>query len=266
VSELLTVSESVELLGRVRRGTMDSAVRASEVEQDFALRSHKLQTQTQAAFLAEKNRRQTEQDAAQTDLVAQKEHIEAAHQKRKARITVATQNARRRRGEQIDAEEAKHTLENQNYIFEADRARQEDTKKNRTTYDNFVAELSNERAALERLKGKTRATFSGFRSLARLATTSPAPEGLDEASHESRLLEKLREFRDQTSGLLSRANTLVLPMVFRFLPLRLWPLLIAGGAFAFVPEFSRGLWFSISSDDNSRVSLPRLRVARWRRR
>jgi hypothetical protein len=36
----------------------------------------------------------------QTDLLSQKEHIEAAHLKRKNRITAALQNARKRRGEQ----------------------------------------------------------------------------------------------------------------------------------------------------------------------
>ncbi len=79
---------------------METATRATEAEQEFALRSHKLQTQTQAAIAVEKSRYQTEIDAVQTDLLSQKEHIEAAHLKRKNRITAALQNARKRRGEQ----------------------------------------------------------------------------------------------------------------------------------------------------------------------
>jgi len=239
VSELLTVAESVELLARVRRGTSDSAARAAELEQDFALRSHKLQSQTDAALAAERDRHRIEMESEQTDFIAQQEQIEASHSRRKSRIAAAQANARKRRGEQIDAEEARHTLENQSYIFEADRSRDEDTRRNKTSHENFAIELSNERAALDRLRSQTRAAFVGLGALAKLATASAAPDTLDTKAHEAQLLERLRENRDETHRHIARANRLILPLVFRFLPVWLWPLLIAGVAFALVPELRR---------------------------
>ena len=88
----------------------DSAVRTSELERDFAMRSHKLRTQFESALAAEKLRGQTESESANADVIAQQNRVEASFTRRKIRITAALENARKKRFIQIEAEEGKHTF------------------------------------------------------------------------------------------------------------------------------------------------------------
>ena len=236
---MLTVAQTVELLARVRQGMSDSAVRTSELERDFAMRSHKLRVQFESALATEKSRGQSESNSANADVLEQQNQVESSFTRRKTRIAVALENARKKRLGQIEAEEGRHTFENQSHILEAERTRDADTQKNKASHETFAAALANERAALDRLSHRARATFSGFRPLAKLIAETPAPATLDTNAHESQLLERLFEFRDQTERELSRTNLLVLPVFFRVF--RLWlclPLTLLV-PIAFVPELRR---------------------------
>ncbi len=245
---MLSVSQTIELLSRVRQGMSDSAVRTSELERDFAMRSHKLRVKFETELATEKSRSQSESTSTNADVIAQQNQVEAAFARRKTRITAALENARKKRFSQIESEEDKHTFENQSHILEAERAREADTKKNKTTHESFTAALTNERTALSQLDHRARATFSGFRPLTKLIAQTPAPATLDTAAHESQLIERLYEFRDQTERELSRTNALVLPLFFRLVPLWLCVPLIVGAAFAFVPELRRFDFQSVPSN------------------
>ena len=237
---MLSVAQTIELLARVRQGMSDSAVRTSELDRDFAMRSHKLRVQFETEMATEKSRAQSKSNSANADAIEQQKQVEASFIKRKARIAAALDNARKKRFSQIEAEEGRHTFENQSHILEAERAREADTKKNKATHESFTAALANERTALDRLTTRARATFSGFRSLARLMDGPlNTTQLLDPTADENEMLDLLRGFRDEAARQLSRCNVLVLPVFFRVFRLWLCLLLIAGVPFAFAPEWRR---------------------------
>ena len=236
---MLTVAQTVDLLVLVRQSLSDSAVRKGELERDFAMRSHKLRVQFESALTNAKSRGQAESNSANADLLEQQNQVQAAFVRRKKRIAEALDNARIKRLAQIEAEEGKHTFENQSHILETERAREEETNNNKANYEAFTAKLANERNALSQLDRRARATFSGFRSLAKLISETPAPATLDTNAHESQLLEQLYECRDKAERELSRTNSLVLPLFFRVFRVWLCLLLIMGLPFAFVPELQK---------------------------
>jgi DNA segregation ATPase FtsK/SpoIIIE, S-DNA-T family len=238
-NNLLSVAETLELLDRLRRSVRDAVQRTDELERDFTTRSRKLRAQFDQGLANERTRAATELDAANADVAAQQDRIKSSFNRRRTRITQALESARKTRLAEIEAEEGKFTFENQRGLLEAERTRETETQKNKTGYASFQEELANERAALDRLTTRARATLSGYRSLARLITNPPTVAGPDPKPDEHQLLNQLRGQRDMAAHELTRCNWQVLPVFFRFF--RLWlcvPLLLLG-AFALAPELRR---------------------------
>jgi hypothetical protein len=227
------------LLERLRRSIRETVQRTDELERDFATRSHKLRSQFESAVANERTRWMSESETANADVSSQRQRIEISFTTRATRIAHALESARKTRLTEIEAEEGKLTFDNQRGLLEAERTRETETAKNNATYATFTGLLADERAALDQLTDRARATFSGYRALARLITDPPPPPPLDTKPHENQLLDQLRMHRDHTARELSRCNSFVLPVFFRFF--RLWlcvPLLLLT-AFALVPELRR---------------------------
>lgn len=229
----------MELLDRLRRSVRDCVTRRSELEKDTALRTTRLRAQHEQALTAEQARWAAETEKTNSTAAANQTTIEATFATRKTRIAKALNNAQQERLKRIEAEEGKHTFENQSGLFEAERVRDAETLQNKTQHESFTTELTNERAALDQLTARARATLSGFGSLARLIDHPPVTHLLNPTAPESELLNQLRLHRDQAAHELTRCNALVLPLLFRFF--RIWLLLPLAllVPFAFVPELRR---------------------------
>jgi uncharacterized membrane protein len=238
-NDLLSAGETLALLDRLRQSLREAVQRTAELDKDFTLRANKLRAQLEQSLAAERARWTTESDQLSADKATQEQHIEDRFKARKGLITRALENARAKRLAQIEGEEGKHTFDNQRELLDNERAKEVDTQKNNASYQSFTGELANERAALDQLSRRARATFSGFGSLARLINHPPTGPALDPKADENQLLDQLREQRDRAARALTRTNALVLPVLFRFL--RLWigiPLIIIA-AFLLVPELRR---------------------------
>jgi S-DNA-T family DNA segregation ATPase FtsK/SpoIIIE len=234
-----TVAATVELLDRLRRSVRDCVTRRSELEKDTALRTSRLRAQHEQALTAEQARWAAETEKANSTAAASQTAIEAIFATRKTRIAKALNNAQQERLKRIEAEEGKHTFENQSGLFEAERVRDAETLQNKSQHESFTTELTNERAALDQLTARARATLSGFGSLKRLVDHPPVTHLLNPTAPESELLNQLRLHRDQATHELARCNALVLPVLFRFF--RIWLLLPLAllVPFAFVPALRR---------------------------
>jgi len=236
VNELLSVSQTLELLDRLRHNVRDAVQRSDELERDYTTRVKKLRSQFEQGLANERARAAAELETATADFTAQQDRIKSSVAQRQTRITRALDNARKARLAEIEAEEGKFTFENQRGLLEAERTREAETQKNKTDHATFQEELANERAALDGLTTRARATLGGYRSLARLITNPPTLAGPDPKPDEHQLLNQLRGQRDMAAQELTHCNQQVLPVFFRFF--RLWlcvPLLLLG-AFALVPE------------------------------
>jgi hypothetical protein len=223
--------DTVAQLNRLRLAVRGTVERTRETERDFALRSAKLRAQHEQALAAERARHAAELESATTAFTTSRAHIETVFATRKGRINTAQENARKSRQAEIDAEESRNTIELQHAILEADRTRDADTQKNQARHTDLTTLLANERAALDALAARARAVFGTLP-----ATNAPVASA---AAAEDQLLEQLRTQRDQADQELARTNALVLPMIFRFVPVWVWLLLGALVPFAFVPELRR---------------------------
>jgi len=226
------------LLDRLRQSVREAVQRTGELERDFTARSHKLRTQLDQALAAERARAAAAAEKVNADAAAKQERIELSFTNRKARIAKALESARTRRLAHIESEESKLTFDNQRGLLETERARETDTQKNNAHHQDFTNQLADERAALDRLTARARATLGGFPSLARLIAHPPAAP-VDAKPDEQQLLDQLRAQRDQATRGLTRINSLVLPVCFRFFRLWLCLPLILLAAFALVPELRR---------------------------
>ncbi|MGC3958726.1 MAG: hypothetical protein QM813_12540 [Verrucomicrobiota bacterium] len=116
-----SVSETIALLDRLRRTVRDSVKRRDELERETALRTNRLRAQHTQAITAERARSTAESTTGNESAAKQQATAEARGASRRQRIAKALANARRQRGQEIDNEESKHTLTNQDGLLEAER-------------------------------------------------------------------------------------------------------------------------------------------------
>ncbi len=237
-NELLSVAETVALLERLRQSVQDAVQRSAELERDFTTRAHKLKAQLDQALATERTRWSSLADQANADAAQERERLEATFRARQTRITKALENARTQRFAEIEGEEGKLTFDNQRGLLDSERLRETHTQTNNANFQSFTSQLADERAAVDHLALRARATFGGFPALARQVAQPPAAT-VDGSSHEQQLLDRLRVQRDTIARELKRANSLGLPVFFRFFRIWLCLPLILLTAFLLVPELRR---------------------------
>lgn len=233
-NDLLSVAETVSRLDRLRQSVREAVQRAGELERDFTTRAHKLRSQLDQALAAERARWSAAADTINAGAAQQRERIEAAFQARTTRINRALENARAKRFAEIESEEGKLTFDNQRGLLDSERLRETHTQTNNANYQSFTSQLADERAVLDQLAIRARATFSGFPALARLIQHPPVAT-VDDRPHENQLLDQLRVRRDTIVSQLRQTNALVLPLFFRFFRLWLCLPLVLLAAFLLVP-------------------------------
>lgn len=230
-SELTSAPDALAKLARLRQTVRDVIQRSAERERDFTQRTNRLRAQFETGMAAERERWSSGSQLTEVEAAERRARVEAHFVSRKARIARAHDNTRKQHLATLDAEESARTVEIQHALLASDQTRETATAKNKADHEAFVTQLSNERAALEHLATRARATFG---SLAQSPATSP-----DLSGDEHQLLERLREERDKAATAISRTRGLVLPLLFRFLPLWAGVPLILLSAFALSPELRR---------------------------
>ncbi len=238
-SELLSANETLALLERLRKAVHDAVTRANQLESDFKTASARLQSQFEYSLENEKARWTSQSDAEKTGSAQTRERIQATYTSRKARIARALENSRKRRIGQVDNEESTKTVEVQHALLEADRKRDADTEANKTNHADLTARLTEEGTVLQQMEARARTVLGAYGSFRRLLASPPSSASLDFSAHESKLIERLHERLEQAGRALGRCQAMVLPMLFRFLPIWLWVILILALPFALSAEARR---------------------------
>ena len=174
-SKPLSVAETLALLDRLRQSVRDAVPRTDELERDFATRSHKLRTQFDQALANERARwaariRSSEAAAAAAEAGADRSfirHPQDAHRQalESARKQQAGRN--RRRGRQAHVRKPARTAGGRT------RPRGGHAEEQREPRRRSSTQLANERAALDQLAARARATSRGY-ALARPAGSRSA--------------------------------------------------------------------------------------------
>jgi len=234
-NKLLSTAETLDLLDRLRRAVRDVTLRAGELKRDFATRSTRMRAQFEQAIASERARWNSETEAEKASAATMREQTESAFRCRQARIATARENTRKRRLAEIESNEGKRTVETHHGLLDGDRARDAENQNNIASREAFYARLGEEHTRLEQLEAGARSVLGGQRAL----TANLQPSSADESQQANQLFEQLHQRLETAQRELTSARRLVLPILFRFLPLWVWVLLIVLGAFLFVPELRK---------------------------
>jgi len=237
-TELLSAPATIELLDRLRTKLRDVITRANDHERDFGVRASKLRAQYEQTIERERGNATAGLEEAEAAANAARDKADALFMARRSRIGRAVQSSVQQKVAEIDAEEKRRTIEIQHDLLEADQTRDAGVKAATETLQNFTALLNHELQVLQQVELRARSTLGAYGSLKRLIT-HPTEASPDTAAHENQLIEKLRERLATTERELSRCRNLVLPALFKILPLWLGVLLILGLPFAFVPALRK---------------------------
>ena len=276
--ELAAVSETLERLDRLRRAVRDVIRRIEDGERDFVRSAARLRAQLHQALAAEGERWSAGSQAAEADAAEARTRAQARFESRQARLARALESSRKRRLAEIDARESSRTVEIQHALLAADQKRETDAAKNRADHEALNVQLANERAALEELAARGRTALRGFRSLARLFDRPQGVPPADASTNPFQLMDNLRAQRDLCAAELARVRALILPLVFRWLPIWICLLLILLAAFALAPALRRfdfaavpaNVWATVGSSAagvlalfslSRRLAAPRARAA-----
>ena len=234
-NKLLSAAQTLELLQGLRTAIRDIAVRVAEHEQEFAVRSAAVRAQFDRA--SKQQREQTQKRIEQRSACAseRRRQIEAAFQSRGATIARALRLSQARRMAEIEVEETGRTREIHQGLVKADNARDAGMVAANRALEAFNARLVTEAVGIEKTEANARGTLGVHRRLAQLLKTPPGTHP-DLSGGEQHLLEQCLDRLAKTERALSRCRWMILPVLFRFLPVWLWLLAVLGVPFALVPE------------------------------
>jgi DNA segregation ATPase FtsK/SpoIIIE-like protein len=233
------------LLERLRSAIQDFAAREEKLEGDFRTQSA-LETK---AFeeMAQENLSQLSgaMDNAELAFAAEKGKWQSKFEQRKVRISQAHAASSRQVLEGVSAKEGRRKHKIQEATLKAEKQRDTDLANNIARLEDFRIRLAENRETFHLLEKKARRAFRGYWTFRRLLSPGrPWPEP-DLAPDENRLFEELRRLETGTRDDLKRFKKILLPGVFRFLPLWLWLVLLLA-AFAGQPAvFNHFGWQAI---------------------
>jgi DNA segregation ATPase FtsK/SpoIIIE, S-DNA-T family len=229
VSNQLTVSQTVELVDRLKRAAREFAATEEKITREFRSKMDTLEkrfredTETHDARLAENL------ISAESDYQSAKETLQARYDRRKARIARALHTSQRQGLKRIEAAEGQQTYPIQAGLLDIKRQREDALKQNDTALSDFHARLAANRETFVDLEFSAHKAMRGYGKFRRRLRTFPNPQA-DLAGDEPQLLDRLQQLHTRTSAELTRFRKFLLPKLFSYFPLWLAFILIAVGA------------------------------------
>jgi len=219
-----------ELLASLRE--FGGAVRAfsereQQVEREHLVQSAKLRRALEQETGAISEALSSALQEARTDHLSRKSEIERHHDLRKTHIKKAQERARAGAFKAIDEFEGKRRFAIQRDQLQATQQRDEAVAAERRRFEEFTAELTNERDTLAAFEHRVVATLSGYPRFQRQVLESQAHAPADASAEEAQLLDLYRVKVKGAEKALQRIRRSFLPLLFKVLPL--WLILILLG-------------------------------------
>jgi hypothetical protein len=220
------VEKTLELLESLKSAVRDFAAREEKLNEEFRTRIAALRYRRDEA-LGELNRKSSvEIEQADSSLEAARAKAESKFTARKSRISEAHRASKKQMLDAIENKEGgrKHKLQTE--TLQAKRNHEAGLAAAEAAFLEFQNELAAEDETLVRLETKARNSFKGYWKFRRLLSRARALTEPDLAPDEYRLMTGLRELLRQAGDDLDRFRQLLLPAVFRYLPV--WLVLVLG--------------------------------------
>ncbi len=221
MNSLPGVNETLARLDALENNVRDFAAREEKLESDL-----RVQTAAELRDFASRNQAQESAAIAQelnaaAAVKTEKDRCQARFERRKAWINRAHAAVSRRVLDKIGEQDVEWKDRTQQGVQAAEIRRVEELANADAAYENFQHELSVAGDGLNQLEASARSAFRGYGRFRRLlAPARPWPEP-EVAPDKNVLFAELQKELGKISGDLTRFKKLPLPLVFKFLPIRL---------------------------------------------
>ena len=246
MSKLLTVTQTIELLESLKGAVRDFAATEEKLTRDFKTKSEAAQKRFSEDTSAHDAEIVARLGEAETTFQSSTQAWQSKREQRKARIARANKASRKTALERIDNEEGRRKYQSQKGLLDTKRFRTDSLAQNDATLAEFNQQLGENRAAFVELEQKAKVAFRGYGKLRRMVDSASVLPNTNFSADEYQSLEQLRQLHTRTNGDLGQFDHLLLPKIFRLLPLWLWVVLILVCAGASVPAFRAAGQASIS--------------------
>jgi DNA segregation ATPase FtsK/SpoIIIE, S-DNA-T family len=243
VSKQLTVTQARELLERLKATVQEFAAAEEKLNKDFRQKSDatekrfKEDTETVAAQLV------AETGEATRAFGEAKARFQARNEQRTARITRARKSSQKLAAQRVDDEEGGWKHKSQKGLLDTKRWRTDSLALNGTRLAEFNQQLEENRGRFTELEQAADISFRGYRKFRKQLAGAHVLPNTDLTPDEHQLLEKLHELHGRAKDDLAKFNKLLLPKIFRALPLWLWFVflaVVAGALPMILRQFGKG--------------------------
>ncbi|MBN2507796.1 MAG: ATP-binding protein [Verrucomicrobia bacterium] len=235
MSSHLSVSETIDLLDRLKTAIRTAAAAEEKLEHDYRLQSGAAAKSLEQSAETNAARRADDLQRAEAAWKDTRARLQARYERRLARFQQARQSSQHHLAERIDHEEGRRKYAAQKGLIETERERKENLARNDETLAEFSRQLAENREAFVALEAATAHAFRGYPPFVARLTAPPAPPPPDPAADEYQLLETLHDRHAKADADLGRFERFLFARMFRDLALGFWILLIVVGCGVAVP-------------------------------
>ncbi|MFV1996173.1 MAG: hypothetical protein ACC661_12115, partial [Verrucomicrobiales bacterium] len=243
-NRILTVSETRDLLDRLRAEVREFATREEKLNRDFILKKRATGREIEETAEQEQSRLDRSIDAAVAAFDARKADLEERYTARQQWISLRARGCRQQIIAEMEGATGQRKYSLQTQILQAGREKEQIIAATEKTYREFTEALTERHDHLVALERQARKSFRGFGNLLRMLAQPPQAAEPDLGADENHLLADLGELLRGAEDSLSAFRARPVPRLFSFFPVALLLLLVVLvhlGLAALVPRFELGL-------------------------
>ncbi len=221
VSDAMGVTETLELVDRLRTTVRDLTRREDALLREHAIKAGALQRQREQETETLRARLPAELAALEQEFIARRQRVDRRHDERKARIGAFHKTLNKRAAQWIEDKEGRRKHKLQTETLQNQRGREAGLAANEKAFKEFQAALDGEQQALAATTDGAQSAFKGFARFGRQLAEATPDTAPDQNRDEHQLFTDLRAALDQVETDVRSYRKLLLPAL-----VRLWPLWI----------------------------------------
>ena len=222
----LGVNEMLALLDALKGAVEDFAAREERLNRDFQTRSAAELNTFEAASQLRQSRLAGELSAAEAAFETEKNARTARFERRKVRINRAHSVLSRRVLDEVGGQEGNLRQKARKNLAEAERQRDVELADAAAAFGDLQKKLDESSEVFAGLEKSARTAFRGYGIFRRLLGRQPPGPELEFSLDEPRLFEELQSLESNIRGDLDQFQKILLPRIFKFLPVSLVVLLL----------------------------------------
>jgi len=220
------VNETLALLAALKGAVEDFAAREEKLNHDFQTRSDAELSAFEFANVEQQSKLAAELAAAEASFEERKQKCQARFGRRKVRINQAHSVVSQQVLQEVSGQEGDLKKRVRTNSTEAERRRDAELANAAMAFENLQQKLDGSNEAFTQLEKNARKAFRAYGKFRRLLGRHKRWPEPDLSLDENRLFEEFQHLESKTREDLSQFQKILLPQIFRFLPVSLVVLLL----------------------------------------